>query len=257
MPIGRDLSQLDPLYDKLLKCLFCGQEFKTKKIRSRFIKPVRTETDFYQIYEEGQLNPLHYYVAVCPGCAFAFTEEFTAFISARIRPEVQAELVRWRAGNSKNYCEKRTLPEAIETYTRALKLTELLKEKNITQASLYVRLAWIYRGQSDLANEKRYLQLAADFYEQSFITGDFAGTNLTEVQLLYMLGELRRRLGDYRGAVNNFSKVVQHPDRTRYNKFVNMARDQWKVAVEDYRKMKRAAEEDLDEYEDVVRRKKK
>ena len=257
MPARRDLSQLEPLYDKKLRCPFCESPFTTKKVRSRFVKIVRIESDFCQVFDRDHWNPLHYYIAVCPQCAFAFTDEFSELIPARLRPVLQEELAKWRASHPENYSEQRTLSETIETYTWALQLADLLKEKNIVFAGLNLRRAWISRDQNDLANEKEYLQLAADFYEKSYIAGDFAETSMTEIQLLYMMGELRRRLGDHREAVRCFGKVVQHDDQSRYSKFVNMAREQWTLAVAEYKQKKKEAEEQLDEYEDVIKRGKK
>lgn len=257
MPAETDLSKLEPLYDKKIHCPFCENTFTTKKIRSRFVKVSRIDSDFCQVFERGQWNPFHYYVAVCPHCAFAFTDEFSAQVSPRVRQGVQEELYKWQTAHPKSYCEQRSLFEATETYTWALKLADLLKEKNIVFASLSLRLAWIFRDQADSANEKRYLRQAAEFYENSFVAGDFAATNMVEMQVLYMIGELRRRLGDYREAVNSFGKVVQHDDRSRYSKFANMAREQWTQAVAEYKQKKKEAEEELDEYEDVVRRGKK
>lgn len=37
---------MDVLYDRTVTCLVCKQTYTTKKVRSRFIRPVQHDTDF-------------------------------------------------------------------------------------------------------------------------------------------------------------------------------------------------------------------
>ncbi|MDP1417031.1 DUF2225 domain-containing protein [Peribacillus simplex] len=37
---------MHPLYDKSMECLLCKQKSTTKKVRSRFVKAAKYDTDF-------------------------------------------------------------------------------------------------------------------------------------------------------------------------------------------------------------------
>jgi uncharacterized protein (DUF2225 family) len=229
-----DASQLDVLYDKKFVCPLCEAAFTSKKIRSRYIKPLRLETDFCQIFAPGDPNPLYYYVIICPACSYGFYED-SARIPAQVRERVRKALEDWRLSHAKSFCQERSLFDVIAVYLLALTLADMINESQINRAGLNIRLAWLFRAQEDRAREEVYLERALKHYEQSYINGDFAKTNTTEIQLLYMIGELYRRFKNYGEAVRYFGMVVHHEDRSRYRKFVEMARDQWALAREEHK----------------------
>jgi uncharacterized protein (DUF2225 family) len=226
-------KELTPLYDKKVKCIFCGQTFNTKKVRSNFSKAYKTDTDFRPIYKEEGERTLHYYVNVCPSCGFAFTDDFSDYISTAAREKVESEMAsKW----DKNfYCSDRDMDIGIRTYKLAIYAAQLVGQRHIVFANLCIRLAWIYREAGDSESENRFLALAAKEYEESFVNTDFTNTAMREIEILYLIGELNRRLGNYEKSLQYFKSVVGHEDRSRYTKLVNMARDQWKAAIEEYR----------------------
>ncbi|ASA96771.1 MULTISPECIES: DUF2225 domain-containing protein [Anoxybacillus] len=134
---------MDVLYDRTVTCLVCKQTYTTKKVRSRFIRPVQHDTDFCSYYASEEANPLLYYVHVCPHCGFAATEEFS---------------------------------------------TE---------------------------------------------TDAFIHTHMSEVRLLYLIGELYRRLGKEKQAVIYFSRVIARKKETIEKGIVNMAYDRWQEIREE------------------------
>ncbi|ADY57567.1 Protein of unknown function DUF2225 [Syntrophobotulus glycolicus DSM 8271] len=233
MKMSNEKRQVEPLYDKNVKCIFCGKHFKTKKVRSTFAKSFKTDSDFCPHYQEESENPLYYYVNVCPACGFAFSDEFSDYIGALTKKKIESQIAdKW---DRSFYCSDRDREKGIRTYKLAIYSAELAEQRHIVFANLCMRLAWIYRKQGDLDSEKRFLALAAKEYETSFINTDFAGTAMTEIQILYLIGELNRRLGNYQESLQYFQSVVEHEDRSRYIKLVNLARDQWKMAIEEYR----------------------
>ncbi|MDR2736304.1 MAG: DUF2225 domain-containing protein [Gracilibacteraceae bacterium] len=226
-------NHMEILYDKKLICPLCGTGFSSKKIRSRFIKPEKLDTDFCQIFAPGDPNPLHYFVIICPECSYGFYDD-SSRIPGNAREEVAVFLKEWRFSHPKSYCGKRSLYDVIETYRFALALADIVREIHINHAGLNIRLAWLFRGQQDGTNEQKYMTEALQHYEQSYINGDFAQTNVTEIQLLYLIGELHRRRQNYAEAIRYFGKVVHHEDKSRYRKYVSLARDQWQLAREEH-----------------------
>ena len=228
-------QEMEILYDKKYDCPLCGAALTSKKIRSRFIKPLKMDTDFCQVFSPEQPNPLHYYVIICPGCCYGFYED-SSRIPGNVREELTRQLDSWQLVHTKSYCGERSLYDVIETYRLALTLAETIHEISINQAGLNIRLAWLFRSQQDRVNEMKYLSEALRHYEQSYYNGDFVKTNTTEIQLLYLIGELSRRLKNYAEAIRFFGMVIFHEDKSRNRKIVGLARDQWALAREEHKR---------------------
>lgn len=235
----KEISLLQPLYDKKTGCPFCGESFSTKKVRSRFIKPLRVDSDFCPIFKEGDYSPLHYYIVVCPKCGFAFTEEFSTYFSQAARDKIDEEITG-RMDKQADFCSERDFEMAIRTYKLAIYCAQLVKERHIVFAHLCLRLAWTYRGKGNRNEEVRFLKLALDEYEKAFTNSDFDTEKIPEMQVLYMIGELNRLLGNLSEAVKYYATVVEHDDKSRYVKYVNLAREQWKLAVDEHRTQRQA-----------------
>ena len=62
---------------------------------------------------------------------------------------------------------------------------------------------------------------------------------MPEIQILYLVGAINQKLGNYNKAVQFFAKVTEHETKSRYTKYVNLARKQWKIAVEEYRETRK------------------
>lgn len=227
---------IEPLYDKKYKCPFCEDKFTSKKVRSRYIKPLRVDKDFGPIFKEELPNPLYYYAVVCPECGFSFSEDFAGYLSKAARERIENDIrKKW---DKSNYCGKRDLEAAVKSYKLAIYSGQLAYEKHIVFANLCLRLAWIYRNVGDNSEENRFLQLAAKELEESYMSSDFVGVSMTEIQILYLTGEIKRRIGQYNEAVRFFTSVVEHPDKNSYHKYVNLSREQWKLAVQEFREQK-------------------
>lgn len=102
-----------------------------------------------------------------------------------------------------------------------------------------MRLAWIYREENNNEQEQRFLSLALKEFEESFMISDFRESSMTELKTLYICGELHRRLGDLSKAISYFAKIIEHPKRDDERKMLNMAREQWRITVEENRERKK------------------
>jgi len=230
---------LSPLYDKKFSCLVCGCTFLSKKLRSRFVKPIRTDSDFGPVFAKGDANnPLFYYVAVCPECGFAFSDDFSANISQTAKQRVKEELSA-KMEKAIDYGKERDFSQAVNTYKLAIYSGQLVKEKHLVLAKLCHRLAWLYRGMEHIDEEKRFLKLAAAEFEQAYINSDYDQEKTPEIQILYIIGAINHLLGKYNEAVQFFSKVTEHETRSRHTKYVNLARKQWRTVVEEYKEVRK------------------
>lgn len=223
----------EAFYEKKLTCLYCAKPFNTLRVRSRFAIPYQIDSDFCQHYRAGNHNPHFYFVNVCPECGFAFSEEFSEQFPKGTREIISVQITgHW---TKRDFGQVRDNQQALEAYKLAILAGSLKKEKNAVLAGLCLRLSWLYRLENNVEQEKRFMGMALKAYEESFVLSDFTGTSMSELKVLFIIGELSRRLGQNSKAVTYFSKIIQHKDAKDEQKMVNMAREQWRVTTEEKR----------------------
>lgn len=223
-------EELKPLYDKKVKCPICSANYTTKKMRSRFIRVEKIDSDFFTHYKDKELNPIFYEVSVCPKCGYAFADTFSTSFPPNAIELIKSQITaNWK---ERDLSEERTLEQAVDVYKLAILSGSLKQEKSVVMAGLCLRLSWLYRMLEEPVQEMRFMKLSLEKYKNSYIESDYIGTQLSEMRLIYLIGELSRRIGDRDEAVKNFSKVVNHKNRSFETKLVEMARDQWYVIRE-------------------------
>ncbi|WP_027417753.1 DUF2225 domain-containing protein [Aneurinibacillus terranovensis] len=226
------------LYDKKFQCAHCDHEFKSKKVRMRHSHPIKRDSDFCVHYENQSENPILYHVVVCPECGFSFNDNFRKSVPDYIQQRIQEKITaNW---TPKDYTGVRTVREAISTYKLAIYTADIREESHCVLAGLSLRLAWMYRFQKNKTNEERFLHLALNEYELSFEEADYLNTDMSELKILYLIGELYRRLGEPNHALRYFSKVVEHPLKSTDPQMVRAARDQWQNMRDDMKKQRAA-----------------
>jgi uncharacterized protein len=219
------MAQLEPLYDKKCKCVMCEQFFTTKKVRSRFVKVLSFDTDFAPNYAEGFENPNLYYVNVCPNCGYSFTDEYSSYFPPGAKQIINDKICsQWVP---RDFSLERSVQEALNTYKLSIYCSILKKEKHIVSAGLYIRLAWLYRSLDNNDQEMRFLKLALKEYTESYSTGDFKGTQVSELRLMYLIGDLSKRTGNSQDAVRFFSKVIEKQKQAVEPQIIQMAKDRW------------------------------
>ncbi len=233
---------LDALYDKKCTCHYCKNQFLSKRVRSGSQKVLKRDTDFCTYYQQQLLNPIIYTVSVCPACGYAFTDLFSSFMQPHVRQRIRDNIwVKWQ---EKEYGHIRTYDEAIAAYKLAIYTAMLKEEAHSVKAGLYLRLAWLHRFQKNEQEELRFLNLAANEYEKSYVHSDYikGDKEMSETRILYLIGELMRRVEKFDQAVSYFSRAVARKDRTIETGIISMARDQWSLAREEY-KQKQASKQ--------------
>lgn len=217
---------LQPFFDKSVKCDVCKYTYSTKKLRSRFVKSVRQDSDFCSYYENPIYNPLLYYVNVCPNCGYACSDKFSSHFTSNARKKIEIDICsKW---SGKSYSKQRSLVDSIHTYKLGIYSGTLKNEKHINMAGLYLRLAWLYRSFTNETQEEfRFISLALEEYLQSYLHSDYQDTHLSEIKLLYLIGELSRRTNKEKQAIRYFSKVIENQKKTIEKTIVEMAREQW------------------------------
>jgi len=216
---------MDPLYQIKVKCSCCESEFKTSRVRPSLKKASRSDTDFCSYF--NNINPDYYVVRVCPYCGFASTENFANSLNARQKADYLEKIGKyWKM---KDYGTARTEQEALECYKLSLLTAQTVGESIRLVAGLLHHIAWIYRYQKNEEQEKRFLAFALDAYIKVFETERDAISN---ARLMYLIGELHRRLGQYHEAVRWFGRVI-NDKKIMDASMIRASREMWQLIRED------------------------
>ncbi|NHN33493.1 DUF2225 domain-containing protein [Paenibacillus agricola] len=216
---------VEPLYQIKVECAYCKVPFQTSRVRPSFKKVIQTDTDFCAHYKGT--NPDFYVVRVCPSCGYASTENaVNEFNAEQLRAIHERVTANW---TYKDYGNERTWDEAMHTYKLALICAQLRNEKGRVIAGLLHHIAWLYRYKNDEAQEKRFLQFALDAYT-TVLESETA--ELNNARLMYLMGELNRRLKNYAPAVKWFARVI-NDKRIIDAGMITASRNQWFAVRED------------------------
>jgi uncharacterized protein len=219
------LAELEALFDKKCKCTICEHSFTSKKIRSRFVKLSHTDSDFCPTYYPPENNPVLYHILVCPNCGYSFSDDFSPYFPPNTKETIQERVsAHWVP---QNFSEKRSVEDAIKTYKLSVYCASLKKEKHITIAGMYLRIAWLYRRNLNSEQEQRFMNLALREYIETYSTQDYQGTPVSEIRVLYLIGELYVRTGNLKESSKYFSKVIEQQTRTTEMRIVEMAKERW------------------------------
>ncbi|HHU70198.1 MAG TPA: DUF2225 domain-containing protein [Thermoanaerobacterales bacterium] len=214
------------LYQKEVSCPVCNSKFKTSKVRLSQCRVERRDEDFCTYYE-GE-NPLFYNVWVCPQCGYSALEnsfyELNAWQKANVGKHISTKWVK------KSYGSKRGIKEALECYKLALYCGQVIDEKDSLIASICLCLSWLYRMQGNTVQERKFMEHAIGFYTEAYQKETFPIGKMNEPTLMYLIGELYRRIDKCTEAVKWFNRVVRHPLRHETPAVEKMARDQWHLA---------------------------
>jgi hypothetical protein len=218
------MDEIDLLYDKRINCPICNNEFLTKKVRFSKLKLIKKDADFLSYYEN--INPLIYNIFVCPNCGYAATEDRYEKVPDKDRQIILDEISsKW---NKRSYGDIRDIDNGIESQKLALYIGELLEYKKLELASLCLNIAWLYRIKEE-EEEYRFLELAKEFYEFSYYNEGFVSTNMGQLKLAYLIGELNRQLGNKEDALKWFNVVISDSGLKSNKVLEKLVREQWNL----------------------------
>ncbi len=221
------MTEISKLYDKKIICPICNTEFITKKVRFSKLRLIKMDEDFLSYYED--VNPIIYNIFVCPNCGYSATEDKYKKVAPEKKETILREISsRW---NKRSFGDIRSIDDGIESQKLALYIGELLDCRKIELASICLNIAWLYRIKED-EEEYRFLELAENLYRDSYYNENLRGTNMEEIKLSYLIGELNRRLGNKEEALKWFSTTISNPELKANPMLENMVREQWTLIRE-------------------------
>ncbi|HYE83455.1 MAG TPA: DUF2225 domain-containing protein [Clostridia bacterium] len=221
----------DSLYSKKVTCPICGKQFSSMKAKLNACKVEKKDEDFCTHYVD--LNPMYYEIFVCPFCAYSATENSFGELNEKEIKLLKEAFSGRTVGRS--FCIERGLNDAIAACKLAIHTAELRNAKASVLAGLCLKLAWFYRFAGDKQEEK-FLEYALKNYLEAFNVEECPIGNLNEISMMYLLGELSRRLGKLNEAIVWFGKAVASPERGQNPRIEKLAREQWALAKEQHKK---------------------
>ncbi len=225
----------NPYFEQQKICPVCQNKFTVTRVRSSACFVVARDTDFYVKYRD--INPLLYSIWVCPNCQYANSDRD---FNEPLRP---AELERLKKGlallrsEEPDFSGERTPQVGLRSLELAIRTAQIRQAPAIVQAGLFLRAAWICRELGKTETEMKYIEQAKNLYQQSFEKEWGRQTaKMSDCRIMYLIGELNRRLGNYEEAVKWFSRTAVHKAIKNEPEINRLVRDQWEIAREAYKK---------------------
>lgn len=78
-----------------------------------------------------------------------------------------------------------------------------------------LRVAWLYRYKNKAQKELIFIKYARDYFIDAYENENLSSDKENELLTMLLVGELSKRLGDYKLAVKWFDKLLKDPDVKR------------------------------------------
>lgn len=218
---------MQELYDKKLVCPICDNKYTSKRVKYSKMRVDGRDSDLFTHYK-GE-NPVKYSVSSCNKCGFTCLDSEIN----NIKPDKKKVILENITKNwtDKDFCGYRTNKEAEVATKLAIYCGQLIDLPNIYLASLALRLAWIYRLDNKPEEEERFLKHSLEFFKEGYTNERIKNTSFDKITIEYLIGELNRRLGNKKQAIQWFNTVVSNK-YTSNPRIEKLAREQWRLAKE-------------------------
>ncbi|AAO34975.1 DUF2225 domain-containing protein [Clostridium tetani] len=213
-------EQLKLLYNKEIHCPVCDSKFHVKAVKSSSYRLNSKDSDFFLRY--ALINPYFYDVWLCNECGYsALKVDFPNIRRHQKQLVLDKISPKWKR---RYYDEVFNVDIAIERYKLALLNYTLAEGKASQKAMTCLKLAWMYRLKNNNKSEETYLTNALKGFIEAYESEEFPIFGMDKYTIMYLIGELNRRLGDKDKALLWFSYVITTPNVSY--KLKSMARDQ-------------------------------
>ena len=199
-----DTDVLNHLFDKQVICPVCNSHFKAKTVKSKSPRVISKDSDFFIRY--SVVNPYFYDVLVCNSCGYAAMRSDFDNIKTFKKDLVLSNVTpKWKPREYPDILDEKL---AIERYKLALLNALLLNLADSTKAMISLKIAWMHRLLNNTDQEKIFLGQALEGFNNAYIYEVFPIYGLQRDSLMYLLGELNRKSGNYPEALQWFSRTI-------------------------------------------------
>ncbi len=224
-------AKMSALFDRQYICPICENSFTSKQVKTSAIRAKERRKDFHTLFT-GE-NPTFYGVICCPKCGFAkFENDFKKEATAKCKETIKNTVSKsWK---TQDFTVERDLSTAIKVHLIALVNYTVLKEKQAIIGKLLLRLAW-FNDELGIESECiKYVTLALDAFIKCYEQEKQEDAEEKELEIIYLIGELNRQLGNFKESVRWFDMVVRHEFAYKNRLIKNYAKEQWVLAAEQH-----------------------
>lgn len=199
-----DTDILNHLFDKQVICPVCDSIFKTKTIKSKSPRVLSKDSDFFIRYSVA--NPYFYDVVICNSCGYAAMRLDFENIKTHKKELVLSNVTpKWKPRKYPDILDQKL---AIERYKLALLNAVLIDLPDSTKGMISLKISWMNRLLDNSDQETLFLRQALEGFSNAYIKEIFPIYGLQRDSLMYLLGELNRKLGDYQNALLWYSRTI-------------------------------------------------
>lgn len=199
-----DTNITNHLFDKQVICPVCDSHFKTKTVKSKSPRVVSKDSDFFVRYSVA--NPYFYDVWICNSCGYAAMKSDFEKLKPHKKDLVLSNVTpKWKPREYSDILDEKL---AIERYKLALLNAVLINLPDSTKAMISLKIAWMNRLLENSDQERLFLKQALEGFNDAYMKEIFPIYGLQRDSLMYLLGELNRRLGNDQDALVWYSKTI-------------------------------------------------
>ncbi len=213
------------IWKKDVTCPACLTNFTTYNYKTKSLPIIKKESDFHEIYDV--ISPLMFDIWVCPECLYAAKREnFIKIEKNELEKIAKEKIKRKKIADEKDFRKKRDYELGILSYRLAIMCYRHRKFTNGFFGSIYLKAAWLARESAEEEVEQEFLELVIYYYEKALSNGEKIGGQLTELGLIYLLGEVYRRTGKIDKAFKYFIKIKSDENIRNEKAIMRMADEQ-------------------------------
>lgn len=195
------------LYDKQIVCPICGTEFSAHIVKTSKCRMKTKESDFYIKY--SGINPYFYDVLLCDECGYASLKADFGELRKREMEAIKNNIVsKW---HKREYPKTYDIHIALERYKLSLLNYSVSGSKVSKKAMNCLKISWMYRELGDIKNEGKFREQALIGFKEAYSTEELPIYGMDNYTVLYLIGELNRRSGNYEEALRYLGQVITSP----------------------------------------------
>ncbi|NLL30096.1 MAG: DUF2225 domain-containing protein [Clostridiales bacterium] len=215
-----EVKEEDLLYDKNVTCPVCSNKFKARVVKANAARIEGKDKDLCIRYKG--INPYFYDVWICNTCGYSSMKADFDKIKEVEKERIITEIsTKWRG---RKYPEVYDVNIAIERYKISLLNYTVIGAKSSKKALNCLKIAWMYRLLEDTENEQLFLEQALLGFKDAYFNEAFPICGMDKFTIMYLIGELHRRLGNHSEALKQFGNVITSQGASR--KVKDLAYDQ-------------------------------
>jgi len=200
----KEVNKLSHIYEKEVSCPVCNNVFKAKAVKTSSYRLASKDSDLFMRF--SLINPYFYDVWICDNCGYAsLKNDFGRLSDLQVNAVITKVKSKWKG---REYPEEYNEDIAIERYKLALLNYIVIGAKSSKKAMTCLKIAWMYRLKTDTENENIFLSESLKGFEDAYLNEDLPIYGMDKFTLIYLIGELNRRLAQDDKALKWFGDVI-------------------------------------------------